>query len=74
MADAWICPDCGSPNSGGICRECGATPPVEARTVENIFWFQGLKRGDPLSTLAARVILAILITIIVLSFGPCLAH
>jgi len=74
MAEPWICPDCGSPNDGEMCSECGATPSVEARSVEHMFWFQGLKHGDSLSTLAARVILLILLAIIVLAIGPCFAR
>lgn len=74
MADAWICPDCGEPNDGDLCSKCGATPLVEARSVEHLFWFQGLRHGDPLSTLAARLILILLILIVVLAIGPCYAR
>lgn len=72
MSKPWICPDCGSPNDGGICSQCGATPPVEAGSVEPMFWFQGLKQGDTLSRMAALFILSVLVAVIIGIIGPCL--
>lgn len=72
MPEPWICPDCGSPNNGGICTKCAATPPVDARSVEPVFWFQGLRHGDPLSRMAARVVLSVLVVAIIIIVGPCM--